>query len=150
VLVEILEILDVLGKQPHGCLLAVGPGSEKSASDKSRCGAAVPTCGKRSLCALRCDARYRRAERRPGERICLNRQTLALHRHQGSRAGTKLLVREFTAPTHARRARKGERYPQFSTSDRQEAARFQSTSETRNDFLDFRNNPVNRSAREGK
>ena len=26
VLVEILEILDVLGKQPHGCLLAVGPG----------------------------------------------------------------------------------------------------------------------------
>ena len=57
---------------------------------------------------------------------------------------------EFTAPTHTRRARKGERYPQFSTSDRQEAARFQSTSETTNDILDSRNNPVNRSAREGK
>src|SRR4051812_22809556 len=96
------------------------------------------------------DARHRRAERRPGERICSNRQTLALHRHQGSPAGTKLLVGEFTAPTHTRRARKGERYPQFSTSDRQEAARFQSTSETRNDILDSRNNPVNRSAREGK
>jgi hypothetical protein len=65
-------------------------------------------------------------------------------------AGTKLLVREFTSPSHTRRARKGERYPQFSTSDRQEAARFQSTSETRNDILDSRNNPVNRSAREGK
>jgi hypothetical protein len=46
--------------------------------------------------------------------------------------------------------RRHARYPQFSTSDRQEAARFQSTSETRNDILDSRNNPVNRSAREGK
>ena len=64
-------------------------------------------------------------------------------RHRGSRTGTKLLVREFTSPSHPRRARKGERYPQFSTSDRQEAARFQSTSETRNDILDSRNNPVN-------
>jgi hypothetical protein len=80
----------------------LGPGSEKSASDKSRCGAAVPT------------------------------------------------GQDLPSPSHTRRARKGERYPQFSTSDRQEAARFQSMSEARNDILDSRNNPVNRSAREGK
>src|SRR6476620_9322514 len=83
--------------------------------------------------------------------ICSKRRTWILHFcRQGPWAGTKTPVREFTLASHTRRARKGERYPQFSTSDRQEAARFQSMSEARNDILDFRNNPVNRSAREGK